>query len=78
MDKGDTLAERCRSSADRIAALREELTAEMGRRDAYVIEMRDRGDHWNKIAEHARLSVTQCVTIVTGQPASIQLAPARP
>lgn len=41
----------------------------MRRRDGYVIDMRDRGDKWGDVAAAARLSVTQCVTIVNGQPA---------
>jgi len=67
--EGDTLAVRCRASADRIAALREELAAEKGRRDQLVVDLRDAGMHWRDVAAAARLSVTQCVTIVTGRPA---------
>lgn len=68
-ESGETLTARCQASADRIAVLREELDAEMSRRDRLVIDLRDQGMHWRDVARAARLSVTQCVTIVNGHPA---------
>lgn len=66
MDSGEALGARLAACADRIAALHEAIEAEHKRRDQMIIEMRDTGSTWAKVARAARLSVSRCVAIVTG------------
>lgn len=66
MDPGEGLGARLTACADRIAALQEAIEAEHARRDQMIVEMRDTGSTWAKVARAARLSISRCVAIVTG------------
>lgn len=59
---------RLTSSADRIAQLRDELSAEETRRNGLIIDLRDGGLSWRQTATAARLSISRCVAVVTGAP----------
>ncbi len=61
---GDGAVARLRASADRIAQLHEELSAEQSRRDELITALRDAGLSWAKVAAAARLSPSRCVGIV--------------
>jgi len=58
---------RLTACADRIALLREELSAEELRRNELITDLRDGGLSWRSIATRARLSVSRCVAVVTGE-----------
>jgi hypothetical protein len=56
--------ERLGASADRIALLREELRAEMERRDELVETARDEGASWKVTAAAARMAPSRCAAII--------------
>lgn len=62
----DSTLTRLRGSADRLAALAEEIDAEQERRDSLIIEARDALVPWKQIASAGRLSPARCVAIVGG------------
>lgn len=61
------LMQRLRVSADRIADLRQELRAEMDRRDQMIREGLDTAHTYQTVARHARRSIGTCASIAAKQ-----------
>ena len=60
----DDLLARLTAAAKRTAELDQAADLERERRDALIIEARDQGLSWRKVADAASLAVSTCETIV--------------
>ncbi len=69
----DELLARGRKAGDHCAALDEALRAEQARRDALIVDMRDAGIPWAKIAAAVRLSPSRCAAIVAEDPGPAEI-----